>query len=314
VNQSAHPTRGTLAAAVAAAQASILETQPKAVLLGECVGRMGGAWGTSQGLAETFGPNRVMDLPLTEGGMLGYAIGMAMGGARPIVEISGPDRIPALMAQLQLELASMQQRSHGELGLPLILRVPSGASYGRGPYLQSSPAGTLSSIEGLIVASPASPADAASMLLGASQLQQPVVILEPAGLYGAQGAYTLEAGELKGAQRVREGSDVTILAWGGAVVQALSAAETCWQEGFDVEVIDLRVLQPLDLDTIGATLARTGRVVLATDGVCPGSDNLLSQVTQQAFLHLEAPPKTVSLSSPADVDFLIQTALESANY
>ncbi len=314
MNQSAQATRGTLAAAIAAAQASILETQPKAVLLGECVGRMGGAWGTSQGLAETFGPKRVIDLPLSEGGMLGYAIGLAMGGTRPIVEISGPDRVPALMEQLRLELASMHSRSHGELELPLVLRIPCGASYGGGPYLQVSPAGELSSIDGLVVASPASPAEAVSMLLAASQLQQPVAILEPAGLYGAQGSYTLEAGTLHGAQRVREGSDVTLLAWGGAVVQALSAAEACWQEGFDVEVIDLRVLQPLDLDTIGATLARTGRVVLATDGQCPGSDNLLSQVTQKAFLHLEAPPRTVSLSSPADVDFLIQTALESANY
>ena len=98
------------------------------------------------------------------------------------------------------------------------------------------------------------------------------------------------------------------------MARSLSAADACWQEGFDVEVIDLRILQPLDLKTIGAALASTGRVVLATDGPCPGSDNLMSQITQQAFLHLEAPPQTVSLSSPADVDFLIQTALESANY
>lgn len=314
MNQSAHQNRGTLASAIAAAQASILETQPKAVVLGECVARMGGAWGTSQGLAEKFGSERVMDLPLSEGGMLGFAIGLAMGGARPIVESSGPDRIPSLMEQLQVELASMYQRTHGEVRLPLVLRIPCGASPVGGQYLAASPAGSLSMLDGLVVACPASPSEAVSMLLAASNHNQPVVILEPVGLYGVQGSYTLEAGDLRGARRMREGSDVTILAWGAAVGQALAASETCWQEGYDVEVVDLRILQPLDLDTIAATIAGTGRVVLATDGRCPGSDHLLRQVTNKAFLHLEAPPTSVSLTSHADVEFLIQTALESANY
>ncbi len=307
-----HATHGTVAEAIRGAQDHLLHSDSRVVLLGESVGRLGGIHGTSKGLLETHGTDRVCDLPLSESGLVGYALGLAMAGAVPIVELSGPDRVPALLDQLASEAATLHKRTRGEFQASLVLRIPCGGGVGGGPFLEANPAGLLSTIEGLAVVSPATPQEAAGMLLAAVQATGPVVILEPQRLYGDRGSWELKATQLTGARVVREGEDCTVLAHGGGVSLAQQAAEQLWnQESVDVEVVDLRSLSPLDVSTLGNSIRKTGHVILATEG--PGLDHLLRTATDAAFLSLESPPQAAFLS-PDGVDALVSCVLDSTLY
>ncbi len=312
MTQPADATRGTVAEAIRGAQDHLLQSDSRVVLLGESVGRLGGIHGTSEGLLETHGPDRVCDLPLSESGLVGYALGLAMAGVVPIVELSGPDRVPALLDQLAIEAATLHKRTRGEFQASMVLRVPCGGGVGGGPFLEANPAGLLSTIEGLAVVSPASAQEAAGMLLAAVHATGPVVILEPQRLYGDRGSWELKASRLTGARVVREGEDCTVLAHGRGVSMALQAADQLWnQESVDVEVVDLRSLSPLDVSTLGNSIRKTGHVILATEGT--GLEHLLGTATDTAFLSLESPPQAVPLSQDG-VDALVSSVLNSTLY
>ncbi len=312
MTQSAQGTRGTVAEAIRDAQDHLLSTDPRVVLLGESVGRLGGIHGTSEGLLEAHGPDRVYDLPLSESGLVGYALGLAMAGRVPMVELSGPDRVPALLDQLASEAATLHKRTRGEFQASMIVRIPCGSGVGGGPFLEANPAGLLSNVEGLKVVSPSSAQDAAGLLLAAATASCPVVILEPQRLYRDRSTWDLKATELAGARVVRDGDDCTLLAHGGGVSLALQAASQLWnQESVDVEVVDLRSLSPLDVACVGASIEKTGHVVLATEG--PGLEHLLGAVTDAAFLSLESPPQATLLSQDG-VDALVSSVLDSTLY
>ncbi len=312
MTQPVDATRGTVAEAIRGAQDHLLQSDSRVVLLGESVGRLGGIHGTSEGLLETHGPDRVCDLPLSESGLVGYALGLAMAGVVPIVELSGPDRVPALLDQLAIEAATLHKRTRGEFQASMVLRVPCGGGVGGGPFLEANPAGLLSTIEGLAVVSPASAQEAAGMLLAAVHATGPVVILEPQRLYGDRGSWELKASRLTGARVVREGEDCTVLAHGRGVSMALQAADQLWnQESVDVEVVDLRSLSPLDVSTLGNSIRKTGHVILATEGT--GLEHLLGTATDTAFLSLESPPQAVPLSQDG-VDALVSSVLNSTLY
>ena len=312
MTQPVDATRGTVAEAIRGAQDHLLQSDSRVVLLGESVGRLGGIHGTSEGLLETHGPDRVCDLPLSESGLVGYALGLAMAGAVPIVELSGPNRVPALLDQLAIEAATLHKRTRGEFQASMVLRVPCGGGVGGGPFLEANPAGLLSTIEGLAVVSPASAQEAAGMLLAAVHATGPVVILEPQRLYGDRGSWELKASRLTGARVVREGEDCTVLAHGRGVSMALQAADQLWnQESVDVEVVDLRSLSPLDVSTLGNSIRKTGHVILATEGT--GLEHLLGTATDTAFLSLESPPQAVPLSQDG-VDALVSSVLNSTLY
>jgi pyruvate/2-oxoglutarate/acetoin dehydrogenase E1 component len=314
MTQAVDSLRGTVAEAIRGAQDHLLATNSRVVLLGESVGRLGGIHGTSAGLLEAHGPDRVCDLPLSEAGLVGYALGLAMSGAVPIVELSGPDRVPALLDQLANEAATLHKRTRGEFQVSMVVRIPCGGGVGGGPFLEANPAGLLSTIEGLAVVSPTSAQEAAGLLLAAVNASGPVVILEPQRLYRDRGYWQMTATNLTGARVVRDGDDCTVLAHGGGVSLALQAAEQLWnQESVDVEVVDLRSLSPLDVACVGTSIRKTGHVILATDGSDPGLEHLLRTATDTAFLSLESPPQAVPLSQDG-VDALVSSVLDSTLY
>ncbi len=276
------------AGAIRAALDHALEQDPRVMLLGESVGRLGGVHRTSQGLQERFGPERVVDLPLSESAAVGLAIGLALGGKRPILELA-PGGALAAREQIEGELARLA-RSEPDFPLPVTLRIP---NHGIGDLPLAS-AEELCLVEGLTVLAPSTPQDAASMLLHAAlHSEGPTIVLESG--YGQRAEVVLEASPPSAAV-VRPGGQCTVLAWGEAVQAALRVPQ--------VEVIDLRVLTPLDLDTITASVRRTGRVVVAGQG--PFAESLLYRASQASFLYLESPP---ALSTVDDLDQAVRASI-----
>jgi pyruvate dehydrogenase E1 component beta subunit len=268
---------------------SFLVTNPATLVMGEAVGAMGGVGGTCEGLLLAHGPERVVETPLSESGLLGVAAGLAMGGRIPILELPSAGRVHGALEQLLGEISTLAHRSGGEFMAPLILRLPCGPA---GQLNESSVAGLLCSAEGLCVVSPSTPGDAAGLLRSAVQHRGPVVILEPMRLYGQRGRVTDAKVPIGSARRVREGTQVTLLAWGAGVALATAAAESCESQGFDAEVLDLRSLSPLDVTVIAESVRRTGRVLVVEAGSPDRclTDRLLRAATDAAFLYLESPP------------------------
>jgi len=268
------------AGAIRRALADAMADDEDVVVLGEAVGRLGGIHRTTQGLLAQFGADRVIDTPLSEAGAVGLAVGMAMGGKRPVVTLSDADRAWAAAEQLVRELG----RVKGEFAAPVVLRLPvSGAGSDVEGMLTAS---------GLTVAAPATPNDAAGLLRGALRGRGPVALLEPIALYSERGPCpSLGDGEAVpfGQPRVaRSGEHLTILTWGAGVAAAEAGADMAAEEGLSAEVIDLRTLSPLNLKALAAAVRRTGRALVVGDG--PFAENLLAAVTRAAFLHLESPP------------------------
>ncbi len=269
------------AGAIRSALDHALTTDPRVMLLGESVGRLGGVHRTSQGLQERHGEERVVDLPLSEAGAVGLAIGLALAGKRPVLELPAGAALPA-REQIEGELARIAV-DEDDFSLPVTLRIAHEAV----GSLPLASAEDLALVEGLTVLVPSSPQDAAGMLLyGALHAQGPTVLLE--WEYSAREDVTLTPSTLE-ARVVRQGSGCTVLAWGAAVAAALELP--------GVEVVDLRCLAPLALDTIAASVARTGRVVVAGSG--PLAESVLHRAAQAAFLHLESPPALASVDDLA---------------
>lgn len=267
-----------------------MERDETIVLLGEEVSD-GGAYRTSDGLREAFGPERVLESPIAEGGAIGTAVGMALYGLRPVVELPAADDLWPGLDQLA-EAGRMRYRSGGRYRVPLVVRIASGGGVGAGMDQSASPEGVLVSVPGLTVVSPSDAGDASGLLRSALRSEDPVVVLEPKRLYGAGRAELAdEPIELGSARLRREGTDVTLLCWGGSVPVALEAAEQVAEAGIQTEVVDLRTLAPADIGAILRSLSRTGRLVIVEEGPRTGGlgAELAAVVGERAILHLEAP-------------------------
>jgi 2-oxoisovalerate dehydrogenase E1 component beta subunit len=271
----------------------------RVVLLGEDVGKVGGVFRVTSGLFDEFGDDRVIDTPLSEGGIIGAAIGMALYGLVPIPEIQFSDFIFPAYDQIVSEVAKYRYRSGGEYPSKLVIRTPVGGGIRGGHYHSQSPEAQFIHVAGLKVVCPSNPADAKGLLLASIRDPDPVLFFEPKRIYRAakgdvpEGDHTVPLGK---ASVVRAGESVTIIAWGAMLYEALEAANQCAAQGIDCEVIDLRTLWPLDIDTIVASVKKTGRVVVVHEApkTCGLGGEIVALINEKAFLHLEAPPKRVT--------------------
>lgn len=271
----------------------------RVVILGEDVGKVGGVFRVTQGLFEEFGDDRVIDTPLSEGGIIGAAIGMALYGLVPIPEIQFADFIFPAYDQIVSELAKLRYRSGGEYTSKLVIRTPVGGGIRGGLYHSQSPESLFIHVAGLKVVCPSNPADAKGLLLASIRDPDPVIFFEPKRIYRAargdvpEGDHVVPLGKAK---VVREGKSVTVVAWGAMLYESLEAAKHAAAEGVDCEVIDLRTLWPLDIDAIVASVKKTGRLVVVHEAArsCGLGAEIVSLVTDKAFLHLEAPPARVT--------------------
>jgi len=271
----------------------------RVVILGEDVGKVGGVFRVTQGLFDEFGDDRVIDTPLSEGGIIGTAIGMALYGLVPIPEIQFGDFIFPAYDHIVNEIAKFRYRSGGEYPSKLVIRTPVGGGIRGGHYHSQSPEAQFIHVAGLKVVCPSNPYDAKGLLLASIRDPDPVLFFEPKRIYRAakgevpEGDYTVELGK---AATVREGKHVTVVAWGAMLYEALEAANQAAAQGIEAEVIDLRTLWPLDIDTIIASVKKTGRVVIVHEApkTCGLGGEILSLINEKAFLHLEAPPVRVT--------------------
>lgn len=276
-----------------------MRNDPDVVVLGEDVGKVGGVFRVTQGLYDEFGEDRVIDTPLAEGGIIGTAIGMALYGMKPVPEIQFADFIFPAFDQIVSEAAKFRYRSGGEYTCPMVIRTPVGGGIRGGHYHSQSPESLFIHTAGLKVVCPSNPYDAKGLLIAAIRDPDPVLFFEPKRVYRAvkmevpEGEYTLPIGKAK---VVREGDDVTVIAWGAMLFEALASAEEVAGQGVSSEVIDLRTLWPVDIDTIVESVKKTGRVVIVHEApkACGFGAELLSLIAEKAFVHLEAPPVRVT--------------------
>jgi 2-oxoisovalerate dehydrogenase E1 component beta subunit len=271
-----------------------MRRDPDVVVLGEDVGRFGGVFRATQGLQQEFGADRVMDTPLAEGGIVGAALGMALYGLRPVPEIQFADFIFPAFDQIVNEVAKYRYRSGGQFSCPMVIRTPYGGGIRGGHYHSQSPEAHFIHTAGLKVVVPANPRDAKGLLISAIRDPDPVLFFEPKRVYRAakgevpEGEYAIPLGQ---AAVTREGRQVTVIAWGAMWHEADRAAREAEAEGIDCEVLDLRSLQPLDLDTIVTSVSKTGRAVIVHEAprTCGFGAELVSLIQERCFLHLEAP-------------------------
>lgn len=289
----------TLIEAVRDALAFEMERNPALVLLGEDIGRNGGVFRATEGLWERFGPERVLDTPLAESGIVGMAIGMALAGLRPVAEIEFVDFIYPAFDQIVSEMAKFRYRSAGQFPAPVVLRAPSGGGIKGGHYHSQSPEAYFVHTAGLVVVIPSTPADARGLLLSAMRSPDPVIFLEPKALYRTVKGEVPEGDRpvpLGTARIVREGKDLSLLTYGAMVPVAEGAAAEADAEGFGIEVIDLRTLWPLDIEAVTGSVAKTGRAVVLHEAPksCGFGAELASLVQEKVFLHLKAPVARVT--------------------
>ena len=275
-----------------------MRRDPRVVVLGEDVGKVGGVFRVTQGLWDEFGDDRVIDTPLSEGGIIGTAIGMALYGMVPVPEIQFSDFIFPAYDQIVSELAKMRWRSGGEYTAKMVIRTPVGGGIRGGLYHSQSPEALFIHVAGLKVVCPSNPRDAKGLLLASIRDPDPVLFFEPKRIYRAakgdvpEGDYTVPIGK---AAVLREGKHLTVLAWGAMLYEAVAAADEAQKQGIEVEIVDLRTLWPVDVETIVASVKKTGRVLVVHEApkTCGFGAELIALVNEKAFDHLEAPPARV---------------------
>ena len=262
-------------------------------LMGEDVGAYGGCFGVSKGLLEEFGPERIRDTPLSESAFVGAGIGAAMGGMRPIVEVMTVNFCLLALDQIMNNAATITHMSGGQFSIPLVIRMTTGAGRQVAAQHSHSLEGWLAHIPGLRLLTPATLADARGMLAPSLQDPNPVLIFEHGGLYNLEGELPADAGavDIERAAIRRAGADVTLIAYGGTLATAMDAADALAGAGIEAEVIDLRVLRPLDDATVIESLARTHRAVIVDEGWRSGSlaAEVSARIMEQAFYELDAP-------------------------
>ena len=279
--------------AVRAALRAALRSDPRVFLMGEDVGRYGGAFAVSHGLLEEFGPERVRDTPLSESTFVGAGIGAALGGLRPIVEVMTVNFSLLALDQVVNNAAVLHHMSGGQLSVPLVVRMATGGGRQLAAQHSHSLEGWYAHVPGIKVLAPATVADARDMLLAALLEPDPVFIFEHATLYPLEGEVPTEAtpATIGRAEVRRAGRDVSVITYGGALSKALAAAAQLAQEGIEAEVIDLRTLRPLDVPTILASVARTRRAVVVDEAWRTGSfaAEISARIAEEAFYDLDAP-------------------------
>jgi pyruvate dehydrogenase E1 component beta subunit len=265
--------------------------------MGEDVGRYGGAYAVSHGLLEEFGPERVRDTPLSESTFVGAGIGAALGGMRPIVEVMTVNFSLLALDQIVNNAATLRHMSGGQLSVPLVIRMATGAGRQLAAQHSHSLECWYAHIPGIRVVAPATLEDARGMLPAALAQDDPVVIFEHASLYGVEGELPDDAGpvRLSGAAVRRAGRDMTVIAYGHSLYKALEAAEQLLQGGVEAEVVDLRSLRPLDIETIAASVRKTHRAVIVDEGWRTGSlaGEIAASIMERAFYELDAPVERV---------------------
>ena len=284
--------------AVTEAQRWALETYPEAIVFGEDVGLPGGPYGSSKGLRREFG-DRVFDTPISETAMIGAAVGAAMRGLRPIVEIMFADFFLVAFDQVVNQAANVRYVSEGRFTAPLTLRSQQAATPGACAQHSHSLEAFFAHTPGLRVCLPSGPQDAYDLLRASIACNDPAIVLESRALYQAKAEVTLGRPlEPIGRARIaRPGRDVTLITWSRLVGEALAAAETLAGEGVEVEVIDLRWISPLDFDAVAESLGRTGRIVVAHEANLTGGfgAELAARVAADCFWDLDAPIERVAL-------------------
>ena len=289
-------TKLTLSKALNEGLRKALENDPKVLIMGEDVGKLGGVFRVTDGLQKDFGEHRVVDTPLAESGIIGTAIGLALRGYRPVCEIQFDGFVYPAFNQIVSQLAKMRYRSRGHLTLSVTIRIPCGGGIGAVEHHSESPEVLFAHTAGLRVVACADASDAFTMIQQSISCDDPVIFFEPKRRYWDKGEVDTAGGLASampmGQARVAlDGSDVTLLAYGPLVRTALEAAMAAREDGRRIEVIDLRSLSPLDLDTIMASVRKTGRCVVAHEAPAYAGlgAEIAARVTEQCFYHLEAP-------------------------
>lgn len=271
-----------------------MRADSRVVVLGEDVGKFGGVFRATSGLFDEFGGDRVIDTPLSESGIIGTAIGMALYGLRPVPEIQFSDFIYPAFDQIVNELAKFRYRSGGQFPCPVVIRTPVGGGIRGGHYHSQSPEALFIHTPGLKVVAPSNPYDTKGLLIAAMRQNDPVLFMEPKRIYRAakgevpEGDYTVEIGK---AAVLREGTQCTVIAWSGMVSIAEEAARKGAEAGLSIEVIDVRTLLPFDIDTILASVQKTGRAVVVHEAprTCGFGAELIASIQERAMASLEAP-------------------------
>jgi pyruvate dehydrogenase E1 component beta subunit len=270
-----------------------MQDDPKVLMFGEDVAELGGVFRVTEGLHKEFGQQRVFNSPIAESGIVGTAIGLAMRGYRPVVEIQFDGFVFPAFNQITSQLARLTYRSEGFTQMPVVIRIPYGGGIGAVEHHSESPEAYFAHTPGLRIVTPSNPNDAYWMIQQAIQSPDPVIVFEPKRRYWQKGPVNLDTPPmpLHNARLLREGSQVTLLAYGPMVTNALQAAEIGAQEGVSIEVIDLRSLAPIDYPTIFASVQKTGRAIIAHEAPTNVSlsSEISARITENLFYHLEAP-------------------------
>lgn len=291
--QTATTTETTYREAVREAIREAMQADERVFLMGEDVGRYGGCFAVSKGLLDEFGPERIRDTPLSESAFVGAGIGAALGGMRPIVEIMTVNFSLLALDQILNTAATYLHMSGGQFNVPLVIRMATGGGKQLAAQHSHSLEGWYAHIPGLKVLTPATLEDARGMLPTALDDPDPVLIFEGSSLYNREGTLPADAGpvDITSARVRRPGEDLTLITYGTSLFKALEAADTLAENGIDVEVIDLRVLRPLDDETFLESVAKTHRVMVVDEGWRSGSlsAEVSARITEKAFYELDAP-------------------------
>jgi 2-oxoisovalerate dehydrogenase E1 component beta subunit len=287
----------TLAKAINEGLRKAMEDNPKVLLLGEDIGKLGGVFRVTDGLQKDFGELRVIDSPLGESGIVGTSVGLAVRGYRPVGEIQFDGFVYPAFDQLVSQVAKQHARSEGRITLSLVVRIPFGGGIGAVEHHSESPEAYFAHTAGLRVVSPSTPSDGYWMIRQAIECADPVIFLEPKCRYWEKGEVDEDTAPLGLFDAVvrREGTDATLVAYGPSVKTCLAAASAAATEGNSVEVIDLRSISPLDVPTVQRSVEKTGRLIVAHEASVFGGigAEIAARLTEKCFYSLSAPPLRV---------------------
>ena len=291
----------TMGKALTAGLRSAMGRDDRVLIMGEDIGRLGGVFRITDGLLDEFGPKRVLDTPLAESGIVGTAVGLAVRGFRPVVEIQFDGFVYPAFDQIVCQVAKLHYRTRGRVKMPITIRIPWAGGVGAAEHHSESPEAYFVHTAGLRVVAVSNPQDAFTVLQQAIASDDPVIFFEPKRLYHAKGEVDLDAdiadAPPMGLARVaREGDDVTLVTYGAQVTTALDAAAAAEDEGISIEVIDARSLSPVDYRTLAASVRKTGRLVVTHEagGEAGVAAEIITSLTEQCFHYLEAAPQRVT--------------------
>lgn len=291
----------TMGKALTAGLRSAMGRDDRVLIMGEDIGRLGGVFRITDGLLDEFGPKRVIDTPLAESGIVGTAVGLAVRGFRPVVEIQFDGFVYPAFDQIVCQVAKLHYRTRGRVKMPITIRIPWAGGVGAAEHHSESPEAYFVHTAGLRVVAVSNPQDAFTVLQQAIASDDPIIFFEPKRLYHAKGEVDLDAdiadAPPMGLARVaREGDDVTLVTYGAQVTTALDAAAAAEDEGISIEVIDARSLSPVDYRTLAASVRKTGRLVVTHEagGEAGVAAEIMTSLTEQCFHYLEAAPQRVT--------------------